>query len=168
MRRRRQSPRAAAHDFYASVVLYLRRHQPPGARQTFHRVASAFLMPPAEAAPARAPQRQRFRIEQFDRRKRDFPLRPLVIRRPPLPEQPAPARFSLPPFLHASHRFVSQVAPLAPRSPRTRGEGASPLGAKLQGSESLRGPLTLAARSPPLHPAPRRRGGGTIQSARSE
>jgi hypothetical protein len=135
IRRRRQPPRAAARDLFAGAPLHLGRHQRPGALHTSSGFARALLVPPAAAAPARAPQRQRFRVEALDRRKGGFPLRRLLIRRRPLEEQPAPARFSLPPFLHRR--------PFIP--PRDSGEGG-PREARWEGRRPGR---QLSRRMPP-------------------
>jgi len=123
MRRRRQPPRAAAHHLFVSAPLHFGRHQRPTAFHTRSALVRTLFVSPAMAASARAPQRQRFGVEALDRRERGFPLRRFVVRCPALPEQPAPARFSLPPFFHASRRFPS----CAPSSrPATAGRGDHP------------------------------------------
>jgi len=149
MRRRRQPPRAAAHHLFVSAPLHFGRHQRPTAFHTRSALVRTLFVSPAMAASARAPQRQRFGVEALDRRERGFPLRRFVVRCPALPEQPAPARFSLPPFFHASRRFPS----CAPSSrPATAGRGDHPQLAQ-QAKDGGRGVGRVATSSAacPLH-----------------
>ena len=64
-------------------------------------------MPPAEAAPAHAPQRQRFRVERLITANAASRSATFSSGVRAFPEQAAPARFSLPPFFHA---FVSHFS----------------------------------------------------------
>jgi hypothetical protein len=69
--RRRQAARAALFNVLPRRRLRRRRHARPAARQAIG-IAGAGAVPPAAAARARAPQRQRLAIKRLDRRERGF------------------------------------------------------------------------------------------------
>jgi hypothetical protein len=89
MRRRRKPERAAAHHDVMSLGLQFRRRVRPAAVEARSDIADARLVPPARAAPAEVPDRQRFAIEASDRGERGVALRRLLVGRQALVEQAA-------------------------------------------------------------------------------